>query len=509
MILESILHEHSPVPSKVMKDLIAGGTFLESIAKAPYHWESFADQAQAQQGYSSETREVVANAFERQNPNLSASEKASLKAFRDGATTITTGHQLMVCGGTVFFEAKVLGAVALARAASKELGKEVVPVFWMASEDHDFEEIASFRIGEHQFTWKQPDANGPVGYLPTQDLADQLSSWLEQVPLNEAQKKLVLPRLKAYREGKYLAEATRLWVRQWAEGLGLLVLDGQDMALKGQAAPLWTAEMSGQYSTLIQAQTDALVAQGYKAQVFPREINLFDLRDGDRQRFEQPDPECPYFYVSPNALMRPLYQEWLLPNLAYVGGGGELAYWLQLGSAFEHLGRPMPLLYLRNSVLVQDSKLTKNLKKLGITLSDVLASNAEKLKGELLGKNTVLQAEGESLQAPLMEAIDQWNASLIERYPELQQHAAALKVKMEKLAQRTSETRYLTQKRRHEELMRSVERAIHAIYPGGVFWERRASYADLVGVLGQDPRDAMVENMSTIKAGTIVIQPNF
>ena len=441
MILESILHEHSPVPSKVMKDLIAGGTFLESIAKAPYHWESFADQAQAQQGYSSETREVVANAFERQNPNLSACEKASLQAFRDGATTITTGHQLMVCGGTVFFEAKVLGAVALARAASKELGKEVVPVFWMASEDHDFEEIASFRIGEHQFTWKQPDAKGPVGYLPTQDLADQLSSWLEQVPLNEAQKKLVQPRLKAYREGKNLAEATRQWVRQWAEGLGLLVLDGQDMALKGHAAPLWTAEMGGQYSTLIQAQTEALVAQGYKAQVFPREINLFDLRNGDRQRFEQPDPECPYFYVSPNALMRPLYQEWLLPNLAYVGGGGELAYWLQLGSAFEHSGRPMPLLYLRNSVLVQDSKLTKNLKKLGITLSDVLASNAEKLKGELLGKNTVLQAEGESFQAPLMEAIDQWNASLVERYPELQPHAAALKVKMEKLAQRTSETR--------------------------------------------------------------------
>src|SRR5210317_1424593 len=280
MILESILHEHSPVPSKVMKDLIAGGTFLESIAKAPYHWESFADQAQAQQGYSSETRAVVANAFERQNPNLSASEKASLKAFRDGATTITTGHQLMVCGGTVFFEAKVLGAVALARAASKELGKEVVPVFWMASEDHDFEEIASFRIGEHQLTWKQPDAKGPVGYLPTQDLANQLSSWLAQVPLNEAQKKLVQPRLKAYSEGKNIAEATRQWVRQWAEGLGLLVLDGQDANLKEAAAALWSAEMDGDYSELIHKQTEALVSNGYQAQVFPREINLFDLRDG-------------------------------------------------------------------------------------------------------------------------------------------------------------------------------------------------------------------------------------
>ena len=509
MILESILHEHSPVPSKVMKDLIAGGTFLESIAKAPYHWENFADQTQAQQGYSPETRAVVANAFERQNPNLSASEKASLQAFRDGATTITTGHQLMVCGGTVFFEAKVLGAVALARAASKELGKEVVPVFWMASEDHDFEEIASFRIGEHQFTWKQPDAKGPVGYLPTQDLADQLSSWLEQVPLNEAQKKLVQPRLKAYREGKNLAEATRHWVRQWAEGLGLLVLDGQDMALKGQAAPLWTAEMGGQYSKLIQAQTDALVAQGYKAQVFPREINLFDLRDGDRQRFEQPDPGCPYFYVSPNALMRPLYQEWLLPNLAYVGGGGELAYWLQLGSAFEHLGRPMPLLYLRNSILIQHHRLSKDLQKLDLSVTELLSSSGEALKRQFLEKDTVLHAEGEALKAPLMEAVEQWNSALTESYPELKQHAEALKVKMEKLAQRTAETRYRIQKRRHEELMGSIDRAVESIYPNGTFWERRASYADLVGILGQDPRDTIVEKMSTIKAGTLVIKPDF
>ena len=170
MILESILHDHSPVPSKVMKDLIAGGTFLETIAKAPYHLEAFVSLANAQKGYSSETREVVADAFERQNSNLSAAEEASLKAFRDGALTITTGHQLMVCGGTVFFEAKVLGAIALAKEVSKALSKHVVPVFWMATEDHDFEEIASFRIGEYQFTWNKPESKGPVGNLSTHDL---------------------------------------------------------------------------------------------------------------------------------------------------------------------------------------------------------------------------------------------------------------------------------------------------------------------------------------------------
>ena len=196
--------------------------------------------------------------------------------------------------------------------------------------------------------------------------------------------------------------------------------------------------MGGHYSKLIQAQTDALVAQGHKAQVFPREINLFDLRDGDRQRFEEPDLECPYFYVSPNALMRPLYQECLLPNLAYVGGGGELAYWLQLGSAFENLGRPMPLLFLRNSILIQDHRLSKDLEKLGLSISELLNSSGEAIKRQFLGKDTILQAEGEALRVPLMEAIEQWNSSLTESYPELKQHAEALRVKMQKLAQRTA-----------------------------------------------------------------------
>src|SRR6056300_2041353 len=505
MILESILHEHSPVPSKVMKDLIAGGTFLESIAKAPFHWESFADQAQAQQQYSSETREVVANAFERQNPGLSASEEASLLAFRDGALTVTTGHQLMVCGGTVFFEAKVLGAVALARAASKELGQDVVPVFWMASEDHDFEEIASFRIGEYEFTWKQPDAKGPVGYLPTQDLANQLSSWLAQVPLNEAQKKLVQPRLKSYREGKNLAEATRQWVRQWAEGLGLLVLDGQDANLKEAAAALWSAEMDGDYSELIHKQTDALVSNGYQAQVFPREINLFDLRDGGRKRFEQADYQCPSLQISPNALMRPLYQEFLLPNLAYVGGGGELAYWLQLGEAFKKLDRPMPVLYLRNSLLIQSTKLERALERIGVPLKTILSHSPELLKKQFISRNISLQAEGEALQLPLESAIQQWNASLLSAYPELKQHAEALQVRMLKLAQRTAETRYRVQKRRHSEVMTAIDTAYAAVFPSNTFWERKASYADLVGFLGYDPRDEIVENMSTIKAGTWVL----
>jgi len=498
-------HEDTGVPSKVMKDLLAGGTFLESIAKTPYDWNSFKSQATAQADYSSKTREIVADVFTRQNANLSASEANSISAFRNGALTITTGHQLMICGGTVFFEAKVLGAVALAKAATLELGVDVVPIFWMATEDHDFEEISSFRIGEYQFSWRQPDAKGPVGLLPTDDLADQLESWLESVPLNQAQKELLYPLLQAYKECENLAEATRQWVRQWAEGLGLLVLDGQDVSLKAAAEPLWREEMKGVYSKLIKKQTEALVEHGYKAQVFPREINLFDLRDGDRQRFEQADHQCPSLHISPNALIRPLYQEFLLPNLAYVGGGGELAYWLQLGEAFKKMDRPMPVLYLRDSLFVQNDKLKRALDKIGQSLPTILTNSAEDLKKQCITDSVSLQAEGESLQLPLESAIEAWNTALKAAYPELKQHADALRVKMTRLAQRTAETRYRTQKRRHSEAMAAIDTAYASVYPEGIFWERKASYLDLVGTLGADPRDEIVENMSTIKAGTWVL----
>lgn len=498
-------HEETGVPSKVMKDLVAGGTFLESIAKAPYYWESFTAQARAQQNYSSEIREIVAEALHRQNTNLSSSEEASLNAFRKGALTITTGHQLMVCGGTVFFEAKVLGAIALAATASKALNIDVVPVFWMASEDHDFQEISSFSIGEHRFIWELPEAKGPVGRLPTDTLADQLEAWLQNVPLSHAQKALVEPRLQAYKECENLAEATRQWVRQWAEGLGVLVLDGHDVACKAAAAALWSAEMDGVYSKLIRKQSESLVAAGYEAQVFPREINLFDLRDGDRQRFEQADHDCPYHHISPNALMRPLYQEFLLPNLAYVGGGGELAYWLQLGEAFKKLDRPMPVLYLRNSLLIQSTQLERALDRIGVPLKTILSHSPELLKKQFISRNLSLQAEGEALQLPLESAIQQWNASLLSVYPELKQHAEALQVKMSKLAQRTAETRYRVQKRRHSEVMTAIDTAYAAVFPSNTFWERKASYADLVGFLGYDPRDEIVENMSTIKAGTWVL----
>jgi uncharacterized protein YllA (UPF0747 family) len=502
-----VSHDLSNVPSKVMKDLLEGGALKESFGISVPDLDSFKKMTQSLAlEYSSAQRNVLIQALVRQNENLNSSEEQSIEALRKGAFTITTGHQLMVCGGTVFFEAKILGAVALAKKLSEKLQHPVVPIFWMASEDHDFEEIASFKIGSNKFSWKLEETGGPVGRLHPLSLGEQLRQWLQGVKINAAQRALLEPRIKAYESSATLADATRMWVRQWAEGLGLLVIDGDDQQLKAFTAPIWKAELEGEFAQVIQRQTSDLKALGFKAQVFPREINLFSLENNSRDRILQKPQTLPAWHdISPNALLRPLYQEYLLPNLAYVGGGGELAYWLQLVEAFKLLHRSMPILYLRNSLVLENPEMRKAAEKLNVSYVQLLTLSSEDLKKTWQGLDLELSAESNSLNQPILQSIEEWNMRLVELYPELRSHADALQTKMLKLAARTKETRYRIQKRRHAVHMQSIDVLYDNLYPKGTFWERTASYTDLVGELGIDPRDYLVEKMSTIKAGTLVL----
>ena len=493
-----------------MQDYLSGMPELVALAGAPPSMERFAEvRAAKQASYSPEQRALLVDVLKAQNPHLSPSEQSALDALQAGGMVVVTGHQLMAAGGTAFFEFKILKTVALARRLSQEWETPVVPIFWMASEDHDFEEIASVRVGDGVFTWQQEHHGAPVGRLDSSSLGLQLEAWAVERPLSTAQRAELARRIKAYQKSSTLADATRAWVREWAEGLGLLVLDGDDALLKNSAAPIWEAERQGRLSQAIEQQTTKVVAAGYRAQVFPRPINLFHFKNGQRLRVLDPAevPTQDYSAVSPNALLRPVYQEWVLPNLAYVGGGGELAYWFQLGAAFETLQVPMPLLYLRDSVAVSSTKAERALAGASLQWEEVFRFDKEALLKDRLGYYTRLREETAELGSPLEAAVDQWNETLVKRYPELQQHAAAFSAKMRKLNERTTQVRYRAIKKQEHLFLQHVEAVYNQIYPGGVFWERRASYLDLMGDFDEDPRDRLLAIMSAIQAGTHIIKP--
>jgi bacillithiol synthase len=331
-------------------------------------------------------------------PNAEAA-LANIECLLDENTvTITTGHQICIGTGPLFVIYKIASVIAACRHLNEaNQGIKYVPVFWMATEDHDLEEIAHFfRKGEKRF-W-QTQQTGPVGRMNTQGI----NALFSDIPLPQ-QEWLT----EAYSKAT-LAEATRSLIHQLFGDHGLIILDADHRSLKALFAPYMLQEIKEQKAREPLAKaSEQLTALGYSPQVSARDINLFWIEGHHRERLEptidgsfrthvtgkvfsmaelemhlHANPQC----FSPNVILRPLYQEVILPNAAYIGGPGELAYWLQLKQVFHSFQVPMPIVILRNNALIVSSLVKDRIQKLGWQLSEFFTPVAEQEKrivGEL------------------------------------------------------------------------------------------------------------------------------
>ncbi|MEM7185166.1 MAG: bacillithiol biosynthesis cysteine-adding enzyme BshC, partial [Bacteroidota bacterium] len=303
--------------------------------------------------------------------------------------TVTTGHQLNLFTGPLYFLYKIFSVINLAEQLQKRYPKaQFVPVYWMATEDHDFDEINYFNFQGRKFGWDR-SSGGAVGELTTEGLEDVLQVFTKAMGPGDRATHLAKLFERAYVRHQNLADATRYLGNELFKAYGLVIVDGNDPGLKTSFVPFAKKEITEHLShSHVTKTTEALEQVGYKKQVHPREINLFYLKAGLRERIVEKDEQ---FHVndtqisfsredllqemeihperfSPNALLRPLYQEVILPNLCYTGGGGELAYWFQLKDYFEAVEVPFPVLLLRNSVLLVDKKYGEKLEKLEMPL---------------------------------------------------------------------------------------------------------------------------------------------
>ena len=342
-----------------------------------------------------ETRAVLSKVLRGQYKELKASAltRAHIDSLENNNTfTITTGHQLNLFTGPLYFLYKIISAINLTTALKEAYpDHHFVPVYWMATEDHDFDEINYFNFKGKKVQWPR-ESSGAVGRLDTQTLEDVYEAFASQ--LGQGQRADTLKNLfkEAYLNHDNLADATRYLANALFGEFGLVIIDADDTELKQLFIPYMERELTEQLSHQYVAETNAAInALNYKVQVNPREINLFYLKDGLRERLVKQDgifkvnnteltfnseaileelskhPER----FSPNVIMRPLYQEVILPNLCYIGGGGELAYWLQLKSCFEAMQVPFPILLLRNSVLIQSERQSEKLQKLGLNTKNL------------------------------------------------------------------------------------------------------------------------------------------
>jgi bacillithiol biosynthesis cysteine-adding enzyme BshC len=347
---------------------------------------SFKDQIlEKSNAFPKSNRQVLHDVLTEQYKKLTVKErvKENIASLTSNNTfTITTGHQLNIFAGPLYFIYKIVTTINTCKTLKAAYPEyNFVPVYWMASEDHDYDEIKYFRLYGKKYTW-ETSQTGAVGKFNTKDL----ESLFKEIP---GDTKIFQD---AYRKHSTLSEATRYYVNELFGDEGLITVDGDNHALKSLFKEVIKDDLSIHSAKKIVDETDKeLESLGYKTQVHCRDINFFYLDNGIRNRIEKQndiykviDTELSFTKeeinrlidtapekFSPNVILRPLYEEMILPNIAYIGGPAEVIYWLQLKDVFQHFNTTFPILMPRNFAMIMDHQAIKKFEKLNLDIKDL------------------------------------------------------------------------------------------------------------------------------------------
>ena len=349
-------------------------------------------------------RELLVRVLREQYAHLGDAEEveAQLEALRqDDTFTVVTAHQPSLFTGPLYYIFKIISVIKLAQNINARYpDRHVVPVFVSGGEDHDFEEVNYLNLFGNRVEW-QSGETGPVGRMRTASLTDALARVKDILGDGEDARHIYAILEKTHIAHASYGRAALALVHELFGKYGLVVLNMDHPALKRAFVPYIEREILEQPSQALVAATQArLTAAGFSGQAHAREINFFYLQDQRRDRIVLEDGRYRVLATelsfseaelreeihrhperfSPNVVMRPIYQEVILPNLAYVGGGGELAYWLERKTQFADFGLPYPMLVRRDSAVWIDQTARKRMDKLGLSFTDLLEETEALIK---------------------------------------------------------------------------------------------------------------------------------
>lgn len=445
---------------------------------------------------------------------------------QENTFTITTGHQLNLFTGPLYFIYKIASAIALSKELQQAFpDKHFVPLYWMATEDHDFAEINHTYIQGKKLVWEK-ETSGATGQLPTKDIGETLQAYQGILGASPHALQLAEWVEKAYTQHDNLADATRYLVTKLFEKYGLLILDANHPELKKQFSTIIEEDICRQHSFhLINKTNTRLQAAGFDTPANPREVNFFYLKEGLRERIIQENDQYRIANTdivftetelrtqiqkhpeefSPNVVMRPLYQECILPNICYIGGGAELSYWLELKSTFEHYRLDFPIILLRNSAQQLGTKIAKKQESLNLS-SETLFKPLDSLKKEWIlanaGKSLSLKTEQESFSA-LFNTLEN-RVKTID--PSLVASAAAVEARLKKALENLEKKLLKAEKRKHGGALEQLEK-IHAhIFPKGGLQERSENFGPYFASYGPAFIDTLIENFHPLEGKFTLFQ---
>ncbi len=397
---ECISYQNSGYFTRIILDYLNQEKALQHLYHRFPDLENFKLQIQEkQQQFTEEKRKNLHQALLRQYAGFEISEltKSNINSLKESNTfTVTTGHQLNLFTGPLYFLYKIISTINLCKILKSAYPENnFVPVYWMATEDHDFDEINYFILHGKKIRWNT-NVSGAVGRINTHGL-DEISKIFD-LEIGGGKNAEYLKELfkKSYLEHSNLTDATRFLANEIFQKYGLVIIDGDDISLKKALTPIIQKEIHSNTSFLSVTETINSM-KDYPIQVNPREINLFYIQNHIRERIIEVNGNYKINHTdiwftkeeilklsvsnpekfSPNVIIRPLYQELILPNLCYIGGGGELAYWFELKNYFAKMNVPFPILLLRNSAILIEEKQTRKIEKLGLEIKDFFLKQQE------------------------------------------------------------------------------------------------------------------------------------
>jgi bacillithiol biosynthesis cysteine-adding enzyme BshC len=443
---------------------------------------------------------------------------------KDNTFTVCTAHQPAIFTGSLFFVYKILHTIKLAEHLATVFPENnFVPVFYMGCEDADLDELGNISLDGEKISWETKQS-GAIGRMNTKGLEKIIYRIEGELSVLPHGKKLIQLLKDAYLESADIQTATFRLIHSLFAEYGLVVVIPDNANLKRKMIAVFEDELFNQRSNAIVEETIKSLSENFKPQAQPREINLFYLKENIRERIERVGDEWKVVNTnitfsadaikkelndhperfSPNVILRGLFQETILPNIAFIGGGGEIAYWLELKGVFENYKVPYPVLVLRNSFLVMESKWKEKLDRLRIPVTGifheerVLLNDLVKRESEnqlsLTGEITNVNSYYDKMKTVAKQVDDT-----------LTVHVAALQTRAIKPLQELEKKLLRAERRKYEVEKRQLSAIKKALFPANGLQERVDNFMPYYAKWGDDFIKMIFDHSLTLEQEFVVI----
>lgn len=446
--------------------------------------------------------------------------------LQENTFTITTAHQPNLFTGPLYFLYKILHAIKLSEELKKDIPEnKFVPVFYMGSEDADVDELAHFWLNSTKHNW-QTEQSGAFGrFVVDKKLIQMIDAMSGELGVQPFGNELIEKLRMYFKTGVTIQQATLQLVNDLFGDYGLIVLIADAPLLKQQMIAVFEDELLHHNSSKLVEQTAKQLQEHYKVQAGGREINLFYLDEDVRERIEVSNngyavanttisfskdemlkelKEHPERF-SPNVILRGLYQETILPNIAFIGGGGEIAYWLELKSVFEKYKAPFPVLILRNSFLFVEKKWQQKLQKLNIS-SEQSFQSVETLLNLIVQKNSMHELKLNGSFTSAEQFYDQLKQQASAVDATLAAHVEGLKVKAIYRLQELEKKILSAEKRKFADQRNQIEQLKIALFPNNGLQERVDNFSSYYAKWGKEFIHMLYENSLSLEQEFVVLK---